>query len=353
MKGSRDRVRKLIGGGKPDRMPHFDLIVNDAVLRHFNSGVAVGIGDDRGGMTAVAGATDASRFTYFSPMKEGIEILPDGRKRVSRDWTAWNEPERPVKPEEYRADARHRLEEARDRGRRPYDTRHDGQYAGDLSISGTFGDDYYYVALGACPQLMGTWLEYGLEEFCGYLEECDEAVGERLEANTLEACAWVDGLPADDGFEMFFIGEDIAFNNAPMFSLAWLERRYFPRLKRVIDRFHARGKKVLFHSDGDLNLIMDGLVAAGIDALNPIDINAGMALADLHRRYPRLIFMGGIDVARLLPFGKPGEIRDAVVKAIEDTQGRILVGSSTEVGNSVPLENYLAMRDAVMSYPLR
>jgi len=352
MKGSLERVRKLVSGGKPDRMPHFDLLPNDDVLRHFNGGIAVECGDDRSGMKAVARATDSSRWCYFSPMKEATEILPDGRRKLVKRWTVWDEPSPPVSPEEYAAAARSRLAEARERFRRPTETSDHPQYREDRERKGIFGDDFYCVALGACPKLMDTWLQYGLEEFCGYLTECGESVGEVLEANTLEACSWVDGLPPDDPFEMFFIGEDIAFNSGPMFSPAWLERAYFPRLKRVIGRFHERGKKVLFHSDGNLDLIMDGLVGAGIDGLNPIDVNAGMVLGDLHRRYPRLVFFGGIDVARLLPFGTPAEIGDAVEKAIEDTAGRILVGSSTEVGNTVPLENYLAMRDAVLEYRL-
>jgi hypothetical protein len=95
---------------------------------------------------------------------------------------------------------------------------------------------------------------------------------------------------------------------------------------------------------------MDDLVAAGIDGLNPIEVQAGMDLADLHTRYPALIFFGGIDVSHLLPFGKPQEVQDAVVKAIEDTEGQILIGSSTEVINQVPLENFLAMREAAMNY---
>jgi len=350
MQGSLERVRKLIAGEKPDRMPHFDLLANDAVLAHFNGGVPVACGDQKAGMRAVAQATDASRWSYFSPTEPHTEILPDGRKKIYERWTVWDEPRKAVTPGEYEAAARKELAEAEERHRQTYDTAGNDQYREDLATRAVFGDDYYWVALGACPQLMGTWLKYGLEAFSEYIVECDEAVGMRLEANTIEACAWVDGLPNDCPFEMFFVGEDIAFNNAPMFGPRWLERQYFPRLKRVIDRFHARGKKVLFHSDGDLNLIMDGLVGAGIDALNPIDVNAGMVLVDLHRRYPRLVFMGGIDVARVLPFGTKDQIRDAVRKAIEDTQGRILVGSSTEVGNSVPLANYLAMRDAVVSY---
>jgi uroporphyrinogen decarboxylase len=75
-----------------------------------------------------------------------------------------------------------------------------------------------------------------------------------------------------------------------------------------------------------------------------------MDLADLHRRYPRLVFAGGIDVSHLLPFGTPTQVRDAVVRAIEDTEGQILVGSSTEVFDIVPLVNFLAMREAAMEY---
>jgi uroporphyrinogen decarboxylase len=108
----------------------------------------------------------------------------------------------------------------------------------------------------------------------------------------------------------------------------------------------------MFHSDGNVNPIMDDLLEAGVDVLNPIEIQAGMDIADLHRRYPSLIFAGGIDVSQLLPFGSPQQVQDAVVKAIEDSEGKILVGSSTEVLPVVPLENFLAMREAVLNYQL-
>jgi uroporphyrinogen decarboxylase len=91
-------------------------------------------------------------------------------------------------------------------------------------------------------------------------------------------------------------------------------------------------------------------VDVGIDILNPIETAAGMDIAEMHRRYPRLVFSGGIDVSNLLPFGTPQEVRDATVKAIEDSDGQILVGSSTELQYAVPLENFLAMRQAVLDY---
>ena len=45
---------------------------------------------------------------------------------------------------------------------------------------------------------------------------------------------------------------------------------------------------MLFHSDGNLNPILDGLVEAGIDGLNPIEVLAGMDVGAIHRRrvYP-------------------------------------------------------------------
>jgi hypothetical protein len=73
-----------------------------------------------------------------------------------------------------------------------------------------------------------------------------------------------------------------------------------------------------------------------------------MDLADLHRRYRKLIFAGGIDVSALLPFDMPEQVREAVVRALEVTEGQLLVGSSTEILPTVPLANCLALREAVM-----
>ena len=55
-------------------------------------------------------------------------------------------------------------------------------------------------------------------------------------------------------------------------------------------------------------------------------------------------------MSQLLPFGDPQAVKDAVVKTIDDAEGQILVGSSTELFASVPLANFLAMHDAVLGY---
>lgn len=348
MKGSLESVRRVMARQKPDRAPLFDLLPNDAVLRHFNGGVPVEIGDDRRGIAAIAAATDGTRFSYFSPMPARAETLPDGRVRQYERWTIWTPPKVFSSSREYEEIKRRELAGAAGAGR--FDTRRDGWYCQHRDLRLSFGDDYYLLLYAPAPGLMDLYGEVGLEAFSYYLADVEDIIVAQLEAKTEHACQWAEGLPADDPFEAVFIGEDIAFKSGPMFSPPWLRAHYFPRLKKIVAALHARGKKVVFHSDGNLNPIMDEFVAAGIDGLNPIEVQAGMDLADLHRRYPELVFFGGIDVGRLLPFGRPSEIKDAVVKAIEDTEGQILVGSSTEVTNLVPLENFLAMREAALEF---
>lgn len=351
MKGSLKRVRCVMAHQKPpDHVPLFDLLPNDAVLRHFNGGIPVKTGDDRSGIAALAAATDATRRSYFSPMRERTETTPDGRVSQYERWTIWTSPRVFASAKEYRQVKQRELAEQERKMIKGFDTTNDNWYRQQCDLRRLFGSDYYLILYAPSPGLMELYSEVGLETFSYYLYDAEDVVVRQLESNTEIARRWAKGLPDDDPFETVFIGEDIAFKSGPMFSPHWLRTHYFPRLEKVIGAFHARGKKVVFHSDGNLNPIMDDLAAAGIDGLNPIEIQAGMDLSDLHRRYPSLIFLGGIDVSRLLPFGKPQEINDAVVKAIEDTEGKILIGSSTEVFNEVPLENFMAMRAAAINY---
>lgn len=90
---------------------------------------------------------------------------------------------------------------------------------------------------------------------------------------------------------------------------------------------------------------------AGIDGLNPIEVMADMDVGEIHRRYPNLFMAGGIGASQLLPFGSPTEVKDAVKRTLDAAEGRIMIGSTTELHNDVPLENFLAMREAVLENP--
>jgi hypothetical protein len=198
--------------------------------------------------------------------------------------------------------------------------------------------------------LMGVYGEVGLEHFSYYLADCPGLIEELLECNTLTSLAWIEHLPEDSGIEAVFVGDDIAFKTGPMLSPAWFTEHYKPRFARLIDAYHRKGIKVLFHSDGNLLPILDQLVEAGIDGLNPLEVLAETDPVTVHRRYPELFLAGGIDVSQLLPLGSPQEVADCVRRTIDGSGGRLMVGSSTELNDDVPLENYLALHRAVLEY---
>jgi len=137
---------------------------------------------------------------------------------------------------------------------------------------------------------------------------------------------------------------DIAYKNGLLHSPAYLRQEFFPRLKRLNDAWHEHGFKCLFHSDGNLMEVMDDLIAAGADGLNPIETVAGMNLKEIRERYGRKFFLaGGIDMSQLLSLGTPEQVRETCRQAINDAYPGFFMGSTTELDNSSRLENILAM----------
>jgi len=351
MEGSVERIRTLLGGGRPDRPPLFDLVCNDAILAHFSPTGPIAPGDDEAGIRAIAGAIDGTRTTFFAPNVLREEMLPDGRQRRYEPWTCWTADRAFASAEEFAA-VKKREAAALVAQADSLDVAAHEMYRRNRAQFDCFTGDAWYIPDWPGTGFMGIYCEIGLEQFSYYLIDAPEVIDEILEAKTCFAEKWAAGLPEDDPFDGLFLGVDMAYKTGLMVSPNWLREHYIPRLRRVVEAYHKRGKKVMWHSDGNINAILDDLVAAGIDMLNPIEVLANMDLADLHRRYPGLIFAGGIDVSDLLPHGTEQQVRDAVVKAIEDTEGRIMVGSSTELFDTVPLKNFLAMRETAMGYRL-
>lgn len=347
MQGSFDRVRAVLDGKKPDRIPFFDMLHNDAVLSHFH-GSPVDAGDEAGALHAVMEAVDATHGTGFSPHvpKEytnvyGIEV------KITR-WTSWKSNRKYPSVEEYAASQRREFAAAP--ADAPIDFAKNASYQAMRELFDRVGASLFLPLDGPCSLLMGCYTALGLETFSYYLADMPEIFSEILEHWTIYGCKWAECLPKDDPFPAVMFLDDLAFKSGTILPPEWMRREYFPRLARILSAIKKRGKRVIFHSDGNVNAVVDDLVAAGIDALNPIETASGMDMADLHRRHPKLVLIGGIPVVDVLAIGTPQMVRDAVVRAIEDTEGQLLVGSDSEIANSVPLANFMALRDTLMSY---
>jgi uroporphyrinogen decarboxylase len=98
-----------------------------------------------------------------------------------------------------------------------------------------------------------------------------------------------------------FFYEDMGFKHRPFMSPAMYEDIVMPGHKRLFDYAHSCGCKVLVHSCGYVEPLVPGLIEAGMDCLQAMEVKAGMDLPTLYRRFgDRIAFFGGVDVRTLI-----------------------------------------------------
>lgn len=99
------------------------------------------------------------------------------------------------------------------------------------------------------------------------------------------------------------------------------------------------------------------LIEEGVDILNPVQVSAaGMDTKELKREFGKDITFwgGGVDTQRILPYGKPQEVRDEVKRRIEDLTpgGGFVFAAVHNVQSDVPAENFMAMWETLQEYGL-
>ena len=94
---------------------------------------------------------------------------------------------------------------------------------------------------------------------------------------------------------------DMAFKSATMCSPAMYRELIWPQHKRLADWAHSHGMKLIYHTDGDINGVMDLYIEAGFDCLQPLETKASMDIRKLCPAYgDKLSFMGNIDVMKMI-----------------------------------------------------
>jgi uroporphyrinogen decarboxylase len=150
------------------------------------------------------------------------------------------------------------------------------------------------------------------------------------------------------GVDGMWGGHDWASNRGPVFSPRHFHQFVFPRLKQIVDLCHRYGVPYIKHTDGNVNSLLDDLVAAGVDAFQAIEPRAGMDIAQLKRDYGRrLVLIGNVDCSTVLVDGPVEAVQaqtEAIIRAAAPGGG-FLLSSSNSIHPGVKPEYYLAMLD--------
>ncbi len=334
---SRERVLAVLKGQIPDRVPHFEWEINSPVVTALTNGgtyedlielldidaVVVGaeyhkelIGNNlilnEWGVTSAKGAVER-------PLP--VDALAPIRSW--QDFEKWSAPD-PLAP--------FRFETAKRRIKR---------FKGQRAII------LYVRDVWSHPRdLMGY-----MELLIACLEQPDlvSAVVERCIDHTLIIIERFAELEA----EVVFTGDDIADNHSTLISPKLWEALFMPHFRRLVKALHDFGFYYWKHSDGNIMPVLDMLVDAGIDGIDPIDPLGNMDLATIKETYgDNIAIKGNVDCVDVLVNGP----KEAVIQAVKECisiagpGGGYVCSSSNTIHSGVKPDLYKTMVEAIHTY---
>ncbi len=146
------------------------------------------------------------------------------------------------------------------------------------------------------------------------------------------------------------VGDDFCHQEGPFMSLEVFREMIKPYLQKYFEIIkRCTRAKLHLHSCGAVHYILDDLIDIGVDIINPVQISAkGMDPEKLKKRFgERVVFWGGIDTQKVLPYGSPEEVRKEVRRIVRilGKGGGYVLSAVHNIQPDVPPENVVAMFD--------
>ena len=197
----------------------------------------------------------------------------------------------------------------------------------------------------------------GFENFlAGFYEE--PKLVQRLMEMSVEYSGRICESLAGLGIEVIVVGDDIANDQALLMNPDMYREQVLPHFEALVKKAKSLGLKVIKHSDGDLNSVVEDLVNTGIDCLDPIDARGNMDLAALKARYgDRIAFKGNVDCVETLVNKTEDQVRREVACCLlhGSVGGGHIISSSNSIHSGINPQNYKVFLDALKelgTYPL-
>jgi hypothetical protein len=346
----RERIERALNGQPTDRVPlHDQLSYNSEVIAWYTGKTITGFTYTREDVGAAIQQTLDACFLPVNPLGRAQVTDSDGFTFQNDEWNA-SLIKRPFSDvggaRQYLQMKTSALRSARfdaDQERAAYQS-----YMKDLqSLVGDTVVIDFSIGVGFCD----CWYLAGLDLFSYLYAEAPQVIVDYITARTDFSVRKVLAAATPALSPVVLIAEDFASKGGPIFSPALLRKTLFPNLKRLTEAWHARGLKVLYHSDGNWKRVIPDLVACGVDGFYCLETSLGMNLVELRLVWPKHTWAGGVDGVDLMERGAPEDVRREVHRQIIETnallEGRVFIGSSSEINPPIRLENYRAMVDAV------
>jgi len=156
----------------------------------------------------------------------------------------------------------------------------------------------------------------------------------------------LDLLFAEEGLpDSIWFYEDMGYKHSPFMSPTMYAEIMQPGHEKLFRYAHDLGRKVIVHSCGYVEPLLSGLVEAGMDCLQAMEVKAGMDLPRIWRNFGQHIaFCGNIDVRELVS-NDPERMRaevDRKIRPVLAGGGSYILHSDHSIPPDVDYETYAA-----------
>lgn len=189
----------------------------------------------------------------------------------------------------------------------------------DVTHSWAVGTERLLVALIEDPEWCVDMFTHFLEVNLALLEMVWEA------GYTFDSITWYD---------------DLGYKGNQFFSVGMYRELLKPLHKRAVDWAHARGIPARLHSCGDIRPFIPEFVEIGVDALNPLEVKAGVDPLAVKREFGHCLTLhGGINSAL---WDKPEEFIAQIESLTPELKkgGGYIFASDHSIPDSVSLETF-------------
>lgn len=153
----------------------------------------------------------------------------------------------------------------------------------------------------------------------------------------------------DAGCDGILLADDIAFNTGTLLPPYIMEEIVFPFYRKMVKEIKAyKDLPIVFHSDGNLNSVLNKIIESGFNGLQSLQPSAGMDIQTIKELYgDKLCLWGNIDLDYIMSFASQEEVRESVRKTIDigNKNGGFILSTCNTMIDSIPVWNVLAMME--------
>jgi uroporphyrinogen decarboxylase len=352
-KPDKERIVAALRGETTDRVPHFEVAVEELVVEKI-------LGRDAG--STLAASRGSSDKTFVAPPMDPddyLDILDFNGQDVIGFEALWV-------PFKYRDDKGelHIVNDGRIKSfddlekivlpdweldfapRRQYFSiyneaikKREGSNAGTFLLTGAMFQSCYQFLVGFEDFFMATYTD---REFIEHMLDL-----------SLEYYMKVVEISIESDLSFLFLGDDIAFKQGMLMNPDMLLELWLPRYKKLVALARQSDIPIMFHSCGNITDIFDNaIMELGFDGINPIEPYS-MDIYKIKQQYgDRITISGNVDIAGPLAFGSPEDVKKDVREHLERLMpgGRYICSTNHSIMNDIPIDNYKAMIDTIIEH---